>query len=198
MQERRPGGRETASKARADFKEDYPEKETHMPDELQSFLNLWDREAEKTASLLRSLPASQYDFRPDPGGRSLGELAWHLAEVDSFIPFCIEQGVFSFTNRPPGIERPKTVEALAPGYERLHAEGAGRIRSKLTAADLDRKLRFFTGDDMAIRDILWSAVLLHAIHHRGQLSLMCRMAGGTAPGVFGPNREEMAKFRARA
>ena len=168
-----------------------------MPDELQSFLSLWDREAEKTASLIRSLPTTQYDFRPDPGARSLGELAWHLAEVDAFMPFGIEQGAFSFTNKPPGIERPKTVEALAPGYERVHAEGAARIR-KLTPTDFDRKLRFFTGDELAIRDILWSAMLLHSIHHRGQLSVLCRMAGGVAPGVYGPNREEMAKLRAGA
>jgi uncharacterized damage-inducible protein DinB len=166
-----------------------------MPDELQSFLNAWDREAEKTASLLRSLPATQYDFRPDPGGRSLGELAWHLAEVDAFIPFGLEQGAFNFSNRPSGIERPKTVEALAPGYERVHKEGADRVR-KLAAADFDRKMLFF-GRDLAIRELLWSALLFHAIHHRGQLSVLCRLAGGVAPGVFGPNREDMAKFRAQ-
>ncbi len=168
-----------------------------MPDELQSFLSTWDREAQKTASLLRSLPASQYDFRPDPGGRSLGELAWHLAEVDAFMPFCIEQGEFSFANKPPRLERPKSVAALAPEYERVHAEAVQRVR-KLTPADLDRKMRFFTGQDLSIRDILWSTMLLHSIHHRGQLSLLCRLAGGVAPGVFGPNREEMAKFRAQA
>lgn len=168
-----------------------------MPDELQSFLSVWDREAAKTASLLRSLPANQYDFRPDPGGRSLGELAWHLAEVDAYIPFSIEQGAFDFANRPSGIERPKTIEALAPGYERVHAEAAQRIR-KLTPADLDRKMRFLTGQDLSIGDILWSTLLMHSIHHRGQLSLLCRLAGGVAPGVFGPNREEMAKFRAQA
>jgi uncharacterized damage-inducible protein DinB len=167
-----------------------------MPDELQSFLTVWDMEAKKTASLLRSLPANQYDFRPDPGARSAGELAWHLAEVDAYIPFGIEQGAFDFKSRPSGIERPKTVEALAPGYERVHAEAAQRIR-KLTSADFDRKMRFFD-NDMAIRDILWSALLMHSIHHRGQLSVLCRLAGGVAPGVYGPNREEMAKFRAQA
>jgi uncharacterized damage-inducible protein DinB len=167
-----------------------------MPDELQSFLTVWDLEAKKTTSLLRSLPASQYDFRPDPGARSIGELAWHLAEVDAYIPFGVEQGAFTFSTRPPGIERPKTVEALAPGYERVHAEAAQRIR-KLTSADFDRKMRFFD-NDMAIRDILWSALLMHSIHHRGQLSVLCRLAGGVAPGVYGPNREEMAKMRAQA
>src|SRR5207247_1666048 len=49
--------------------------------ELQMFLGVWDAEAQKTAALLRALPAGQYDFRPDAGARSLGELAWHLAEA---------------------------------------------------------------------------------------------------------------------
>jgi uncharacterized damage-inducible protein DinB len=54
---------------------------------------------------------------------------------------------------------------------------------------------FFTGEPMSIRNILWSALLHHEIHHRGQLSLMCRLAGGCSPAPYGPNREEMAKFR---
>jgi uncharacterized damage-inducible protein DinB len=36
------------------------------------------------------------------------------------------------------------------------------------------------------------------VHHRGQLALMCRLAGGQAPGLYGPNREEMAAMRAKA
>ena len=41
-----------------------------MPvNELERFLNTWDREAENTQKLMRALPASQYDFRPDQGGR---------------------------------------------------------------------------------------------------------------------------------
>src|SRR5438309_4142144 len=33
--------------------------------------------------------------RPDAGGRSLGELAWHLAEADAYVSFGIEQGSFA-------------------------------------------------------------------------------------------------------
>jgi len=28
--------------------------------------------------------------------------------------------------------------------------------------------------------------------------VLCRLAGGVAPGAYGPNREEMAKFREKA
>ena len=164
--------------------------------ELERFLASWDYEAANTIKLLQALPPAQYDFRPDPEGRSLGELAWHLAEGDAYMSLGIEQGKFTMDARPPNIERPRTVAALAPGYERIHREAVARIR-KLTPEDLDRSISFFTGP-MPIRDILWGAILAHGIHHRGQLSLMCRLAGGQTPGLYGPNREEMAAMRAAA
>jgi uncharacterized damage-inducible protein DinB len=168
-----------------------------MPmNELEMFLIGWDREAQNTAKLLRALPTTQYDFRPDPGGRSLGELAWHLAEGDAYMSYGIEAGQFKLDAKPPNIERPRTVDALAPGYERIHREAVARIR-KLKPEDLDRTLPFFTGP-MSIRDILWGGIVGHGVHHRGQLTLMCRLAGGQAPGLYGPNREETAAMRAGA
>jgi uncharacterized damage-inducible protein DinB len=168
-----------------------------MPtNELEMFLAAWDREAANTVKLLKALPSEQYDFRPDPGGRSLGELAWHLAEGDAYISYGIERGQFAMDVKPPNIERPRAVEALASEYERVHREAVARIRT-LAPEDLDRTISFFTGP-MMIRDILWNAIVAHGIHHRGQLSLMCRLAGGQAPGLYGPNREEMAALRAAA
>jgi uncharacterized damage-inducible protein DinB len=168
-----------------------------MPvNELERFLNSWDREADNTLKLMRSLPASQYDFRPDQGGRSLGELAWHLAEGDAYISFGVDQGQFTMDMKPPHIERPRQVEALAPAYDRVHKDSVARIK-KLSPADLDRKIPFF-GQDLAIRDILWDMVICHGVHHRGQLALMCRLAGGQTPGLYGPNREESQAMRAKA
>ena len=166
-----------------------------MNNELEIFLNFWNHEASKTAELLRTLPADQYDFRPDPQARSLGELSWHLAELEAYTSWGIEQGGFQPGRRPPGVERPRTIDALAPGYERVHAVAVERI-GKLTPADLDRRLRHFTGNELSIRDLLWFAVLFHMIHHRGQLSVLCRLAGGTVTELYGPNREEMAALRA--
>jgi len=168
-----------------------------MPtNELETFLDMWDREAENTLKLLNVLPATQYDFRPDAGGRSLGELAWHLAEGDAYISYGVEQGQFTLDAKPPNIARPRTVDGLASGYQRIHREAAARIR-KLAPADLDRSLPFF-GGPRTVRSLLWEGILSHAIHHRGQLTLMCRLAGGSAPGLYGPNREETAALRSGA
>ena len=168
-----------------------------MSNEVETFLNTWDAEAKKTAALLRSLPEGQYDFRPDTGGRSVGELAWHLAEADAYMSYGIERGEFEMGMRPPGIERPKTIAELASGYDRVHSEAVQRVR-KLTPADLDREIVFFTGAPATVRQILWEFLLHHQIHHRGQLSVLCRLAGGVAPAPYGPNREEMAKMREMA
>ena len=165
--------------------------------ELDQFLKTWDYEAQNTAKLLRALPKDKYDFRPDAGGRSLGELAWHLSDADAYISYGIEIGKFTQDTRPPNIERPRAVEALAPGYERVHAEAVARVR-KLEPDDLNRKLTFFDGKEYRVGDLLWGALLHHLIHHRGQLSLMCRLAGGASPGIYGPNREETAAMRAKA
>ena len=167
-----------------------------MRNELQEFLSEWARETEGTLALMRALPPNQYDFRPDPDGRSIGELAWHLAEVDAYLSLGIEQGHFKFdVAKPPHIERPKTIEALAPAFRVIHEEAAARI-ARLREADLERELRYADGELWSIRSLLWRKILMHGVHHRGQLMLMCRLAGGVPPGLFGHTREEFAARRA--
>jgi uncharacterized damage-inducible protein DinB len=161
--------------------------------ELDRFRTVWDMEAKLTTQLLEALPSDQYDFRPDPGGRSLGEMAWHLSEIEGYISLGVTKGAVTFQEAPPNIQRPREVRLLAPGYRRVHEEAVARL-ANLNAAELDREITF-VNRQIPIRDILWGTMLMHLIHHRGQLSLLCRLAGGTSPGIYGPNREEMAAMR---
>ena len=160
-----------------------------MSNGLQEFSRVWQIETRSTLELLRALPGDSYDVRPDPGGRSIGELAWHLAEVDAYVTFAIERGTFAFDQKPPNIQRPRTIEALAPAFEVVHADAVARV-ARLSDADLDRSIENVDGE--TIRDLLWRKLLLHAVHHRGQLTLLCRLAGGVPPRLYGPTREETA------
>jgi uncharacterized damage-inducible protein DinB len=156
-------------------------------DELERFIQIWDREAAKTAKLLEALPEDQYDFRPDPGSRSLGEMAWHLAEPEVYGRFALEQGGFSLDVKP-SVERPRSVRELAPAFVRVHADALERVK-KLTPEDLDRSIPFINGQPIGVREVLWDFMLLHGIHHRGQLSMMVRQAGGRPVSLYGPTRE---------
>src|SRR5262245_62109928 len=163
-----------------------PERNTggELMNPVENFFAVWDREAQKTAEMLKMLPAGQYDFRPDASGRSLGELAWHLAELDAYISMVVATGTFSEEAKPPNIKRPMTIEELAPGYERIHKEARERLAS-LSASDLEKGVQFF-GSTRTVSALLWDALLLHLMHHRGQLSLLVRLAGGIVPAMFGP------------
>jgi uncharacterized damage-inducible protein DinB len=163
--------------------------------ELDRFRAVWEMEAGLTTKLLEALPATQYDFRPDAGGRSLGEMAWHLSEIEGYISYGISKGAVTFQEAPPNLQRPRDVKLLAPGYRRVHEEAVARL-ADLTEAQLDRELPF-ADRRMLLRDMLWGGILMHPIHHRGQLSLLCRLAGGTPPGIYGPNREETVAMRER-
>ena len=159
-----------------------------MKNELDLFKETWEHENTKTVKLLESLPRDQYDFRPDPEARSLGELAWHLAEPEAYGTFAIERGAFSREARPPGIERPRKVEELGPAFQRVHRDAVERV-NKVRPDDLDRSINSFTGQPITVRNVLWDFMLLHGIHHRGQLSLLSRQAGAHVPPIYGPTRE---------
>ena len=58
---------------------------------------------------------------------------------------------------------------------------------------LDETVTFFTGPGttgpMRVHDVLWF-MLLDSVHHRGQLSVYVRMAGGKVPSIYGPSADE--------
>ena len=164
--------------------------------EVDAFRAAWSAEARDTLRLLEALPPDQYDFRPDPKGRSIGELAWHLCEIDGCLSFGIAERRFSIVDGPPIPKRPREIALLAPGYRQVHEEAVARLED-LRDEHLEETVEYIDGRRLTLRHVLWNELLHHLIHHRAQLIMLCRMAGGTPPGLYGPNREEMQAIRTR-
>jgi uncharacterized damage-inducible protein DinB len=165
--------------------------EVTMPShEIERFLGVWEMEYGITARLLRTVPPDRYDFRPDPEGRSMGELAWHLAEIEGIMTTGAVSRDFS-APVTAGLERPRTVGEIASGYDRIHGEAVERVRT-IQPEDLDRTFPFFGGKTISVRHVLWTSLLHHLIHHRGQLMMMIRMAKAVPSRVYGRKREDSA------
>jgi uncharacterized damage-inducible protein DinB len=168
-----------------------------MTDQLQEFISAWTKETDATLALLRALPSDSYDVRPDAGGRSIGELAWHLAEIDAYISLGIERRSFKFDGKPPHLDRPRRIDELAPALRIVHDDALARLTG-LEEGDLGDEIPYADGHSWSIRNLLWNKLLLHHVHHRGQLMLLCRLAGGVPPALFGRRREETLRQPVRA
>ena len=80
--------------------------------EVDTFRTVWEQESKKTVRVMEAIPEDQYDFRPDPKGRSIGEMAWHLSEVDGCLSFGVAER--RFAQRPAALfVRAKIAERAA-------------------------------------------------------------------------------------
>jgi len=162
-----------------------------MANEVEQFIELWEHESGLTRALLGTVPKDKYDFRPYPEGRSMGELAWHLAELEAIFSSMARDRSFK---KPEGLVRPRTVPEIVSGYERIHRESVERVRV-LRPAELDLEFPFIGGRSISVRNVLRFPLLHHLIHHRGQAMMMIRMVGGVPARVYGPNREDATPAR---
>ena len=67
----------------------------------------------------------------------------------------------------------------------------GKILEKLNAAtdeDMDKTVPF-AGKDFKAHELL-TMLLFDQIHHRGQLTVYIRLAGGQVPSVYGPSADD--------
>lgn len=146
------------------------------------FLNLLRNESRTTRSVLSAIPNSNLDYRPDLRARSANELLRHIAGADNlFLKSVIDAAFVPGSVKVP--EDRRTPQQVAEWYEIEHEKNLDAV-GKLSGEQLIRIVDF--------RGILqrpaWFFLqmgLLHAIHHRGQLSTYVRAMGGKVPAIYG-------------
>lgn len=159
----------------------------------QTFLDTLDREHAITLKVLRAYPPDQLDLRPVESARTARQLAW---------TFVMERGLAVKVWRdelkdgiPAGAKPPEPPQdwgALLAALERAQAE----YRALIAAAseeELEGTVTFFTAPRTMGAWTRWEWIwfLLHdEIHHRGQLSVYLKMAGGKVPSIYGPSADE--------
>ena len=153
------------------------------------FIRAFQKEVAITRKVLHAYPSDRADLKPAESSQTAQQLLWTFAMEQSMSLRAIRNGqVFGV----PGPDKPDTWDETLQLFEQLQDELVTEIRAQ--GDDIvDAKVPFFTGPkqmgEIPMMEFLW--FLLHdQIHHRGQLSVYLRIAGGKVPSIYGPSGDE--------
>ncbi len=155
------------------------------PTELVIFPKSFVRESQTTLELLRRYPADQLDLQPTDKLPTARQLIWTLVLGQMAMGMLTERDDVLPGDMP---SPPAALPELIAAYESAHREAIARLGA-LTEARLNNPVRVpitrRTIGECRRGDVL-RMLLLDGIHHRGQLSVYQRLAGGMALGIHGP------------
>jgi uncharacterized damage-inducible protein DinB len=155
---------------------------------IEEFLNEWSREANLTQQVLDQLTDESLTLKATPEYRTLGSLAWHI--VTSLHEMLSRTGL-NFVAAEHEASVPATAKEIADSYRSASENMITAMKEQWSDQSLD-EIDDMYGDKWPKRLTL-TVVNSHQIHHRGQLTVLMRLAGLRVPGVYGPSREEWAE-----
>jgi len=151
------------------------------------FLNTVERENGTTLRVLKAVPAGKGRYRPDPISRTALDLSWHIAHSDVWFLDGFLSGNFDMEDdtMPADIaEGPDVVS----WYEDAFPRSFETVR-KLSPDAWARELDFF-GIYKLPSVMYLQFMLLHTVHHRGQLCAYLRSMGSKVPNIYGGSFDE--------
>lgn len=154
---------------------------------VDAFLQHWATETMLTQRVLDGLSDASLEQAVAPGHRTLGRLAWHIAQT---IPEMLNHTGLGVTGVDEFAPVPASAAVIASGYAAAAASAAARVQAEWTDASLGEEHAMY--GERWTRATILAVLVLHQVHHRGQLTVLMRQAGLTVPGVYGPAAEEWA------
>ncbi|HEU5351731.1 MAG TPA: DinB family protein [Terracidiphilus sp.] len=156
-------------------------------------LGVLKSESRTTRSVLDAVPNVNLDYRPDPCAKTANELLRHIAAADNFFLKSVIDASFV----PGSVKIPEAVKMPAEVAEWYGTEYSRHLDavSNLAGEHLVRMVDF-RGMFQRPAYAFLQAGLLHAVHHRGQLSGYLRPMGGKVPAIYGESYDSAEAKRA--
>lgn len=160
------------------------------------FLDELEREAEGSRHALERVPEGKNDWKPHEKSMALGNLAYLVASMPSWIAMAINQDELDLN--PPGKPRPKPPEwrtrrELLDVLDASVAQAREALK-KTSDEHLMTTWKLLVGGRVVDEDpryvVIRDAVFNHAAHHRGQLTVYLRLCDSLVPAIYGPSADE--------
>ena len=150
-------------------------------------------ESRLTRSVLAAVPPIHLDYRPDPSAKSANELLRHLASADNFFLKSVVDGTFvpGSVRIPDDVKTPAEVAAWYGTEYEKNFDAVSQLSGEQLIGMVD-----FRGLFQRPAYTFLQAGLLHAVHHRGQLSTYLRPMGAKVPAIYGESYDSAAARKA--
>ena len=155
----------------------------------QQFADVYKREHATTLKVLKAYPADKPDYRPHEGNNTAKQIIWTFVVENNIMLAALKGPLNLGRGFPPA---PATIPECIAAYESSAKEFMAAF-DRMPESRLGETVKFPSGrnqmGDYPVGDFLWF-MFLDSIHHRGQLSVYIRPAGGKVPAIYGPSGDE--------
>jgi len=162
-----------------------------MAPAIEAILAEFRAEVPATQRILERVPQDKLAWKPHAKSRSLGELAFHIANLPGMIEKIAKSDEFTPGSGPP---TPITsVEQIRSTFEKSAHAAEEALSSITEQTALGTWRMVFKGKEILRRPRIAAFrtnVLNHLYHHRGQLSVYLRLLDVPLPPVYGPTADE--------
>ena len=160
-----------------------------VPNPWKAYAANLARESATTLKVMRAFPADQPNFQPHPRSQSAVVLMSTFTVEQALATMAINGTLRMGGGFPP----PYT--SISDAIKAFEGAVAGAIATANSAkpSTYTRPVEFFTGPGqvgMVPAGPIAEMMLCDQIHHRGQLSVFIRLAGGKVPSIYGPSADE--------
>ena len=160
-----------------------------MYNSIPSFIKDFEHETKSTTKYFSNITDDKLEIVYHENVRTIGWLSWHM--VVAIAEMLNKAGLA--VNGPVEYEnQPATIAEMIEVYNTACTSAVTEITTKWTDATLEEEVNMY--GQMWKKGMVLSTVLFHQTHHRGQLSVIMRLADLVVPGVIGPAKEEWAAW----
>jgi uncharacterized damage-inducible protein DinB len=156
---------------------------------IEDFLSSWEYEASHTSKMIGVLTDAALGQPVAPGHRTLGRVAWHLAQS---IPEMMNRTGLPVAGADPEAAVPRSAAAIKEAYDKASASLVKQVKANWNDATLEVEDNMY-GETWK-RGVTLASLIVHQAHHRGQMTVLMRQAGLKVPGVYGPALEDWAAY----
>jgi len=154
------------------------------------FAEVFAKESATTLKVLRAYPIDQHSLKPHDRSNSAMGLAWTFVVEQTMLRRALKKEQM-FDEKGFG-SPPDAWPTIVGMFENGLAETIAVLQEPGNQ-QLDGTVMFFTGPkqmgEVPLHEFVWF-MLFDQIHHRGQMSVYLRLAGGKVPSIYGPSADE--------